>query len=68
MAVADIDRSLLFGVIALQDDLIDETQFTEACAVWALRLERALADVLIERRWITADDRRVKRVVKAAGE
>ena len=57
MPAIDIDRNLLFGVIALQDDLIDKKQFTEACAVWALRLEMPLADLLIERGWITPDDR-----------
>ncbi len=58
MAAVDIDRNLLFGVIALQDDLIDEKQFTDACALWALRLERPLADVLMERHLITDEDRR----------
>jgi hypothetical protein len=58
MSAIDIDRNLLFGVIALQDDLIDEARFTEACAVWALRLEAPLADLLIKRGWITAEDRR----------
>jgi serine/threonine-protein kinase len=58
MAAADIDRNLLFGVIALQDDIIDDKQFTDACIVWCHRLERPLADVLMERQLITAEDRR----------
>ena len=58
MPAIDIDRNLLFGVVALQDDLIDQKQFTEACAVWALRLEAPLADLLIERGWINSGDRR----------
>jgi hypothetical protein len=70
--MADIDRSLLFGVIALQDDLIDQQQFTEACAVCALRLETALADLLAERGWISQDDRReierkIERKIKKHG-
>ena len=32
MPAIDIDRNLLFGVIALHDDLIDQRQFTEVCA------------------------------------
>ena len=44
----NIDRNLLFGVIALQDDMIDQTQFTEACAVLALRFDRPLAELLLE--------------------
>ncbi|HWE38420.1 MAG TPA: hypothetical protein VG406_17745, partial [Isosphaeraceae bacterium] len=54
----DIDRNLLFGVLALQRDMITQEQFAEACAVWALKMDRPLADVLIERRVLTADDGR----------
>ena len=58
MATVDIDRNLLFGVIALQDDLIDQKQFTEAYrSVWSLRLETSLTELLLERGWITSDDR-----------
>ena len=53
----DADRNLLFGVLALQQDLIDAQQFAEACALWAIRKDRPLADVLVERGWVTADDR-----------
>src|SRR5271165_2268101 len=53
----NVDRNLLFAVIALQDDLIDQTQFADVCAGWAMRLERPLADLLIERSWITEQDR-----------
>ncbi len=53
----DVDRNLLFAVIALQDDLIDRTQFADVCAGWAMRLDRPLADLLIERKWITDRDR-----------
>jgi eukaryotic-like serine/threonine-protein kinase len=54
----NVDRNLLFAVIALQDDLIDQTQFADVCAGWAMRLDRPLADLLIERKWITDTDRR----------
>jgi serine/threonine protein kinase len=54
----NVDRNLLFAVIALQDDLIDQTQFADVCAGWALRLDRPMADLLIERKWITDTDRR----------
>jgi len=37
------DRNLLFGVLALQADLIDDTQFIEGCAVWAARKDTPLA-------------------------
>lgn len=51
------DRNLLFGVLALQTDLIESPQFTDACAAWAARKNTTLADILIERGWITAADK-----------
>lgn len=54
----DTDRNLLFGVLALQLDLIDASQFAEACAAWASRKKQPLSDLLRERGWITDDDRR----------
>jgi serine/threonine protein kinase/WD40 repeat protein len=58
MAPVDIDRNLLFGVIALQDDLVDHNQFVDVCGGWALRLETPLPELLLERGWITPDNRR----------
>jgi serine/threonine-protein kinase len=51
------DRNLLFGVFALQADLIDPVRFAEACAAWAGRKNVALGELLVERGWITLDDR-----------
>jgi hypothetical protein len=51
------DRNLLFGVLALQADLIDSTRFVEACSAWAARKDLTLAQLLVERRWITDEDR-----------
>jgi PAS domain S-box-containing protein len=53
----DTDRNLLFGVLALQMDLIDARQFVEACTVWTTRKDLPLADLLEERGWITATDK-----------
>src|SRR5262245_41159046 len=53
----DADRNLLFGVLALQGDLLEMAQFAEACTAWAGRKGTPLADLLIERGWITAEDR-----------
>ncbi len=53
----DADRNLLFGVLALQAELIDAEQFSKACLVWSTRKEMPLADVLIERGWIEPTDR-----------
>jgi hypothetical protein len=53
----DTDRNLLFGVLALQADLIDPIRFAEACTAWSARKETPLADLLVERGWLTADER-----------
>jgi tRNA A-37 threonylcarbamoyl transferase component Bud32 len=53
----DTDRNLLFGVLALQTDLLDAAQFVEACTLWTTRKNLALADLLVEKGWITAVDR-----------
>jgi serine/threonine-protein kinase len=55
----DTDRNLLFGVLALQADLLDAPRFAEACAAWAARKDVPLADLLVERGWLTAQDRAV---------
>jgi hypothetical protein len=51
------DRNLLFGVLALQADLLDAPRFAEACSAWAGRKDTPLADLLLERGWITPADR-----------
>jgi serine/threonine-protein kinase len=53
----DTDRNLLFGVLALQADLIDAARFAEACSAWSSHKGMSLADLLLERGWITAADR-----------
>ena len=53
----DTDRNLLFGVLALQADVISHTQFVEACTLWANQKGTPLSDLLVERGWITAADR-----------
>jgi serine/threonine-protein kinase len=53
----DPDRNLLFGVLALQADLLDPARFIEACTAWAACKERPLADLVVERGWITSEDR-----------
>jgi hypothetical protein len=52
-----VERNLLFGVLALQADFIEKTQFAEACAAWAARKDTPLPDILLERNWLTPDDR-----------
>jgi serine/threonine-protein kinase len=56
-AAFDTDHNLLFGVLALQADLLDASRFAEACAAWAARKGTPLADLLVERGWLTPQDR-----------
>jgi len=54
----DTDRNLLFGVLALQLDLIDRDAFVNACAAWATRKDTPLGEVFVALGLLTADDRR----------
>jgi tetratricopeptide (TPR) repeat protein/peroxiredoxin/tRNA A-37 threonylcarbamoyl transferase component Bud32 len=51
------DRNLLFGVLALQADLLDPVRFAEACSGWAARKDVSLGELLVQRGWITPEDR-----------
>jgi len=47
------DQNLLFGVLALQLEYIDTNQFADVCAAWATRKNMTVADIMVERGWIT---------------
>lgn len=69
----DTDRNLLFGVLALQADLIDVSQFVEACTLWTTRKHVPLAQLLLERGWIAPADQAhvdylLQRKLQKAGE
>jgi len=51
------DRNLLFGVLAVQLEYIDASQFADVCAAWAMRKNTTVADILVERGWITPEAR-----------
>jgi eukaryotic-like serine/threonine-protein kinase len=51
------DRNLLFGVLALQADLIDQAHFAEGCVLWTSHKAVSLADLLVQRGWLTSEDR-----------
>jgi tRNA A-37 threonylcarbamoyl transferase component Bud32 len=57
MMQSSTDHNLLFGVLALQADLLDAARFAEACSAWAGRKAIPLADLLVERGWITREDK-----------
>ncbi len=52
-----IEKHLLFAVLAFESELLDLAQLTAACRAWATDKSKPLADLLIERGWITADAR-----------
>ena len=68
------DINLLFGLIAMQSDLITMRQFVDACTLWGSRKETSLADILVEQGWLIEDDRDhveyllKRRVEKAGGD
>ena len=51
------DRNLLFGVLALQADVLDADQFIKACTLWTTRKQVSLPDLLIDMGWITPADK-----------
>ncbi len=51
------DRNLLFGLLALQNGLIDQGQLVAAFQGWTLDKARALADHLVGRGDLDSDDR-----------
>ncbi|HKI17251.1 MAG TPA: serine/threonine-protein kinase, partial [Isosphaeraceae bacterium] len=57
MAKIDTDRNLLFGLLALQNGLIDQVKLVAAFQAWTLDKVRPLADHLVARGDLDADDR-----------
>src|SRR5262245_57595411 len=51
------DLNLMFGVLALQADLLDQARFVEACSLGASRKDTPMADMLVERGWLTQEER-----------
>jgi serine/threonine-protein kinase len=47
-----IDRDLIFGVLALQNDYIELDQFTAACQAWASDNSQPMAAMLLGKGWI----------------
>jgi serine/threonine-protein kinase len=54
---ADNDRDLLFGLLALQNGLVDQDQLVAAFRAWTLRKDRHLADHLADRGALDDDQR-----------
>ena len=52
-----VEQNLLFAVLAFEDELIDLQQLTAACRAWSSDKSKPLADLLVERGWVSAEDR-----------
>ena len=57
MAAAESDSSLLFGILALQNGLIEQPDLIAAFQCWCKDRSRSIAQVLIERGRSTESDR-----------
>jgi len=63
--VSAADQNLLYGLLALQADLITRDQFVEACQEWAEGGEISFPRLLVQRGWLKPEDRReVERLVE----
>jgi serine/threonine protein kinase len=59
MAAANADRNLLFGLLALQNGLIDQDQLVAAFRAWSRDKGRQIAEYLVVRGDLDADQRNV---------
>src|SRR4051812_1291586 len=59
MADADVDRSLLFGALALKDHFVDRAALTASIQDWSAEKAGPLGQVLVDRGALTADEREV---------
>ncbi|HQX50084.1 MAG TPA: protein kinase, partial [Planctomycetaceae bacterium] len=57
IAAVPTEHHLLFAVLAFESDLLSLPQLTAACRVWAADKSQSLADLLVRRGWISAEDR-----------
>jgi WD40 repeat protein/tRNA A-37 threonylcarbamoyl transferase component Bud32 len=57
--VSAAERQLLFGLMALQNGLVDQATLVAAFQAWSRDKGRAMADILIDRGALDADDRRL---------
>ena len=53
----DTERNLLFGVVALQNGAVDADGLAETCAAWESEPTLPLADVMVDRGFMTVEQR-----------
>ena len=54
---AGIDHNLVFGILALQSDLLTVDQFVEAANEWAAQKDLSLPRLLVQRGWLRPEGR-----------
>jgi serine/threonine-protein kinase len=57
MATFESDQNLLFGILALQNGLIEQPDLIAAFQCWSLERSRPMSQTLVERGALTEDDR-----------
>jgi serine/threonine-protein kinase len=57
MAKVEADRNLLFGILAVQNGLIEQTDLIDAIQSWARERSSPIAQVLVERGVLSENDR-----------
>lgn len=57
MATVETDQDLLFGILALQNSLIEQPDLIAAFQCWSKERSRSMARTLVERGALTEDDR-----------
>ena len=68
------ERDLLYGVLALQADLINTEQFVDACTAWSAQRNGSLESLLLEWGYLSPTDHRSleylmhRRLAKNAGD
>ena len=57
MAIVESERNLLFGMLALQNGLVDQPDLVAAFQCWSRERSRPMARIMVERGALTEDDR-----------
>jgi eukaryotic-like serine/threonine-protein kinase len=57
MATFELDRNLLFGILALQNGLIEQPDLIAAFQCWSKERVRPMSEILVDRGALTDDDR-----------
>src|SRR5687768_16201748 len=56
MSSSHVDRNLLFGFLALQNNFIDREDLIAAVSAWLVDKSRSLSDILRERHALASDE------------